>query len=84
MIYAKMILCIWPGPCGGQLLDFFNSSIELYVLLNPYLCFITFLYLNVYVLDDISMSSESFMRIKHLFVMIHIRNKGEFGTIKHV
>ena len=76
---------MWPGPPGGQLLDFFNSSIELYVLLNPYLRFITFLYLNVYVLgDDISMSSESFIQIKHLFVLIHTRNKGEFGTIKHV
>ena len=24
------------------------------------------------------------MRAKHLYVLIHIRNKGEIGTIKHV
>ena len=24
------------------------------------------------------------MRIKHLFVLVNIRNKGEFGTVNHV
>ena len=44
-------------PTRVKLLNFFYSSIKLYVLLNSYLRFITFLYLNVYVLgDDISMS----------------------------
>ena len=34
--------------------------------------------------DDISIIDGSFMRIKHLFVLIHIRNIGEIGTIKQV
>ena len=34
------------------LLDFFRSGIQFYVLLSPYLCFISFLYLDLYVLGD--------------------------------
>ena len=35
-----------------RLLDFFFSDIQFYVLLSPYLCFISFLYLDLYVLGD--------------------------------
>ena len=39
-------------------LDFFCSDIQLYVLLIPHLCFISFLYLDLYLLgDDISIYS---------------------------
>ena len=34
------------------LLDFFCSSIQFYLLLSPYLCFISLLYLDLYVLGD--------------------------------
>ena len=34
------------------LLDLFCSGIQLYVLLSPYLCFISFLYLDLYVPGD--------------------------------
>ena len=34
------------------LLDFFCSGIQFYVLLSPCLCFIYFLYLDLYVLGD--------------------------------
>ena len=34
------------------LLDFFCSGIQFYVLLSPYICSISFLYLDLYVLDD--------------------------------
>ena len=37
---------------GVYLLDFFCSSIQFYLLWSPYLCFISFLYLDVYVLGD--------------------------------
>ena len=37
---------------GVYLLDFFCSGIQFYLLLSPYICFISFLYLNVYVLGD--------------------------------
>ena len=40
------------GTTGVYLLDFFCSDIQLYVLLCPYLCFISFLYLDLYVLGD--------------------------------
>ena len=39
-------------PDGVYLLDFFCSGIQFYVLLSPYLCFISFLYLDLYVLGD--------------------------------
>ena len=49
------------------------------------ICFISFLYLNLYVPgDDTLIIYGSFMRTKHLFVQIHTRNKGEAGTIKYV
>ena len=35
---------------GVYLLDLFCSGIEFYVLLSPYFCFISFLYLDLYVL----------------------------------
>ena len=39
-------------PTRVYLLDFFCSGIQFYVLLSPYLCFISFLYLDLYVLGD--------------------------------
>ena len=45
------------GPTAVKLLDFFYSGIHLYQLLSPYLCFISFLYLHLYLLgDDTSIS----------------------------
>ena len=43
-------LCV--GPTGVYLLDFFCSSIQFYLLLSLYLCLISFLYLDLYVLGD--------------------------------
>ena len=55
------------------LLDFFCSGIQFYLLLSPYLYFISFLYLDLYVLgDDALISKGSFVQIKHLCVLIHI------------
>ena len=39
-------------PKGVNLLNFFCSSIQFYLLLSPYLCFISFLHLDLYVLGD--------------------------------
>ena len=39
-------------PPGVYLLDFFCSGIQFYLLLSPYLCFISFLYIDLYVLRD--------------------------------
>ena len=39
-------------PNGVYLFDFFCYGIQLYLLLSPFLCFISFLYLDLYVLGD--------------------------------
>ena len=55
------------------LVDFFCSGIQFYLLLSPYLCFISLLYLDLYVLeDDAFISQGSFMQTKYLCVLIHI------------
>ena len=66
------MLWLLSGPPGVYLLDFFCSGIQFYLLLSPYLCFISFLYLDLYVLDDALISKGSFMQTKHLCVLIHI------------
>ena len=45
---------LWPfvGPTGAHLLDFFCSGIHFYLLFSPYLCFISLLYFDLYVLGD--------------------------------
>ena len=59
---------------GVYLLDFFCSGIQFYLLLSPYLCFISLLYLDLYVLgDDALISKGSFMQTKYLCVLIHIQ-----------
>ena len=40
------------GPTGVYLLDFFCSGIQFNLLLSPYPCFISLLYLDLYVLGD--------------------------------
>ena len=61
------------GLTGVYLLDFFCSDIQFYLLLSPYLCFISLLYLDLYVLrDDALISKGSFMQTKYLCVLIHI------------
>ena len=68
------MLWLFVGPTGVYLLDFFCSGIQFYLLLlTPYLCFISFLYLDLYVLgDDALIIKGSFMQTKHLCVLIHI------------
>ena len=61
------------GPEEVYLLDIFCSVIQFYYLLTPYLCFISMLYLDLYVLgDDALISLRSFMQTKYLCVLIHI------------
>ena len=66
------MLWLFVGPTGVDLLDFFCSGIQFYLLLNPYLCFISLLYLDLYVLEDDALISQgSFMQFKYLCVLIH-------------
>ena len=46
------MLWLFVGPTRAYLLDFFCSGFQFYLLLSPYLCFISFLYLDLYVLGD--------------------------------
>ena len=46
------MLWLFVGPTEVYLLDFFCIGIQFYLLLIPYLCFISFLYLDLYVLGD--------------------------------
>ena len=46
------MLWLFFGPSGVYLLDFFCSGIQFNLLLSPYPCFISLLYLDLYVLGD--------------------------------
>ena len=46
------MLWLLSGPPGVYLLGFFCPGIQFYLLLSPYLCFISLLYLDSYVLGD--------------------------------
>ena len=67
------MLWLFVEPTGVYLLDFFCSGIQFNLLLSPYPCFISLLYLDLYVLgDDALISKGSFMQTKYLYVLIHI------------
>ena len=46
------MLWLLSGPQGVNLLEFFYSGVKVYLLLSPFLCFMSFLYLDLYVLGD--------------------------------
>ena len=46
------MLLLVSGPRGFTCLIFICSGIKFYELLSPYLCLISFLYLDLYVLGD--------------------------------
>ena len=46
------MLWLFVGLTGGYLLDFFCSGIQFNLLLSPYPCFISLLFLDLYVLGD--------------------------------
>ena len=47
-----LMIWLFVGPTGVYLLDFFCSGIQFNLLLSPYPCFISLLYLDLYVLGD--------------------------------
>ena len=46
------MLWLFGGPTGVYLLGLFCSGIQVHLLLSPYLCFNSLLYLDLYVLRD--------------------------------
>ena len=59
------MLWLFVGPSRVYMLDFFCSSIQFYLLLSPYLCFISLLYVDVYGLRDNALISKYFMQTKY-------------------
>ena len=55
-------------PTGIYLLDFFCAGIQFYLLLSPYICFISFLYLDLYVLGDDALISQGISCKPNLYV----------------
>ena len=51
------MLWLFVGPTGVYLLEFFCSGTHFYLLLSPYLCLISLLYLDLYVLGDDALTS---------------------------
>ena len=51
-VCLQFVIVVFPDQTIFYLLDFFSSGIQFYVLLSPYLCFISLLYLDSYVLGD--------------------------------
>ena len=47
-----VVLWLFVGPTGVYLLDFFCSGIQFNLLLSPYPCFNSLLYLDLYGLGD--------------------------------
>ena len=52
------MLWLFVGPTWVYLLDFFCSGIQFNLLLSPYPCFISLLYLDLYVLGDDALISR--------------------------
>ena len=48
----KELVCRFCRAHRGLPVDFFAPVVQFYLLLSPYLCFISFLYLDLYVLGD--------------------------------
>ena len=67
----------WGLPVGL----FLCSGIQFYLLLSPFLCFITFLYLDLYVLRDGALISKGpFMQTKNLCILTEISTTEEVGA----
>ena len=58
------MLWLFVRPTGVYLLDFFCSHIQFYLLLSPYLCFISLLCLDSYVLGDDALISKGSLRVR--------------------
>ena len=79
------MLWLFVGPTGVYLLDFFCSGVRFNLLLSPCPCFISLLYLDLYVLGGGAlMGWGSFMQTKYLCVLIRIWVGGGVGAVEPV
>ena len=61
---------MWPN--GVYLLDFFCSNIRFYVLVSPYICFISFLWLDLYVLGDDALDKLGVFHAKQTSMSLYL------------
>ena len=66
------MLWLFVGSIGVYLLDFFCSGIQFYLLLSPYLCFISLLYLDLYVLGDDALIFYVFLLFCVCYVFVRV------------
>ena len=79
------MLWLFVGPTVVYLLDFFCSGIQFNLLLSPYPCFISLLYLDLCVLgDDALIGWGSFVRAGCLCVLVRIWVGDEVGAVGRV
>ena len=78
----RQMFWLLSGPLGFTWWNSFAPFFSFYVLSNPYVCFISSLYLDLYVGDNAWISYEYFMQTKHLCVLIHIWTKDDFCAVK--
>ena len=64
------MLWLFVGPTGIYLLDFFCSGIQFNLLLSPYPCFISLLYLDLYVLGDDADRSKAVLLLWIFYVFV--------------
>ena len=62
------MLWLFVGPTGLYLLDFICSRIQFYLLLSPYLCFMSLLYLDLYVLGDVALKVRGLSCKRNIYV----------------
>ena len=79
------LCCVCGWVRQGLAVGFLLLQYSVVYAVSPYVCFISFLFLDLYFLvDDASMCWGYLVQTKHLFVLIHFRIKGEVGTVKHL
>ena len=64
------MLWLFVKPTGVYLLDFFCSGIQFNLLLSPYPCFISLLYLDWYVLGDDALISNGSFHANQIFMCL--------------
>ena len=77
--FQNLLLADFPNT-KFWLHELFSSYAWYVTLLSHYLCFISFLYLDLNEQeDDSSIRYGAFPRAKHLCVLTHMRTKGQIG-----
>ena len=93
---APQGLCLWPGPLGfnfwisfAPIFSYLYCWVLIFVLSPFYIPICLSLFYLLYISQFLCsrrlyINKFGIFGTKHFFVLIHIWNKGEVGTIKHV